>query len=201
MRHLRIRARSSTGQVEGAARFLHGLAVQTVDGLPKATSPRCPSSGTAEASTDKDSTPFIAGSSLDLWRIASNAPNRSGRGRRDRRQVLRATGQPHGELYLVEMKWHTDRIGVAEISQHLVRLMSRSEARGIFISASAFGDPAVAQTKDFLQHKVCVLCELEELVRLLARGLGVSAAWLSRFSTSLCGPCSARLFVAVAVCM
>ena len=34
------------------------------------------------------------GSSLDLGRIASNAPNKSGRGRRDRRQVLRATGQP-----------------------------------------------------------------------------------------------------------
>jgi hypothetical protein len=74
-----------------------------------------------------------------------------------------------GELYLVEMKWQTERIGVAEISQHLVRLMSRSEARGIFISASAFGDAAVAQTKDFLQHKVCVLCELEEIVRLLER--------------------------------
>jgi hypothetical protein len=34
------------------------------------------------------------GSSLDLGRIASNAPKRSRRGRRDRRQVLRATGQP-----------------------------------------------------------------------------------------------------------
>ena len=34
------------------------------------------------------------GSSFDLWRIAAHAPNQSGRGRRDRRQVLRATGQP-----------------------------------------------------------------------------------------------------------
>jgi hypothetical protein len=36
------------------------------------------------------------GSSLDLWRIAANAPNTSGRGRRDRRhiKVLRAPGQP-----------------------------------------------------------------------------------------------------------
>jgi len=34
------------------------------------------------------------GSSFDLRRIASNAPKRNGRGRRDRRQVLRATGQP-----------------------------------------------------------------------------------------------------------
>ena len=34
------------------------------------------------------------GSSFDLSGIAANAPNRNGRGRRDRRQVLRATGQP-----------------------------------------------------------------------------------------------------------
>src|SRR6266536_3814991 len=38
--------------------------------------------------------PVHGGSSSDLGRIASNAPNSSGRGRRDRRQVLRATGQP-----------------------------------------------------------------------------------------------------------
>jgi hypothetical protein len=31
--------------------------------------------------------------------------------------------------------------------------------------------------------------------RFVGRGLGVSAAWLSRFSTSLCVPYSARLFV------
>lgn len=72
-----------------------------------------------------------------------------------------------GEVYLVEMKWLSDPVGVAEISQHLVRLMSRSEARGIFISASEFGGPAVAQSKEFLAHKVSVLCELEEIVRLL----------------------------------
>jgi len=35
----------------------------------------------------------------------------------------------------------------------------------------------------------------------LERGLGVSAAWLSRFSTSSCGRCSERLFVAVVACM
>jgi restriction endonuclease Mrr len=74
-----------------------------------------------------------------------------------------------GEVYLVEMKWLTDAVGVAEIAQHLVRLMSRSEARGIFISASGFGQPAVAQCKDALQHKVSVLCELEEIVYLLEK--------------------------------
>src|SRR5438034_313248 len=43
---------------------------------------------------------FTAVPPLDLGRIASNAPNTSGRGRRDRRQVLRATGHPRdNELY------------------------------------------------------------------------------------------------------
>jgi hypothetical protein len=37
------------------------------------------------------------------------------------------------------------------------------------MTASGFGDPAVTRTKEFLQHKVCVLCELEEIVRLLKR--------------------------------
>lgn len=72
-----------------------------------------------------------------------------------------------GEVYLVEMKWLSEAVGVSEVSQHLVRLMSRSEARGIFISASEFSAPAIAQSKEFLAHKVSVLCELEELVRLL----------------------------------
>jgi hypothetical protein len=42
------------------------------------------------------------GSSLDLCGIAANAPNRSGRGRRDRRhlKVLRAPGQPPSRLTL-----------------------------------------------------------------------------------------------------
>jgi restriction system protein len=74
-----------------------------------------------------------------------------------------------GEVYLVEMKWLADAVGVSEISQHLVRLMARSEARGIFISASEFSGPAVAQSKEFLAHKVSVLCQLEEIVYLLER--------------------------------
>jgi restriction system protein len=74
-----------------------------------------------------------------------------------------------GELYLVEMKWLATPVGVPEISQHLVRLMSRSEARGILISASGFSEAAIVQARDFLQHKVAVLCELEEIVRLLER--------------------------------
>lgn len=72
-----------------------------------------------------------------------------------------------GEIYLVEMKWFEQPVGTAEISPHLVRLFSRSEARGIFISQSRFTDPAIAQSKQALAQKVSVLCELEEIVHLL----------------------------------
>src|SRR5205814_1161421 len=53
-----------------------------------------------------------------------------------------------GELYLVEMKWWNKPIGVPEISQHLVRVFSREQARCIFISTSGYTGPAVTTCKD-----------------------------------------------------
>jgi restriction endonuclease Mrr len=72
-----------------------------------------------------------------------------------------------GELYFVEMKWWSKPLGVPEVSQHLPRIMFRSEARAIVISASEFTAPAVLLCKDALQQKVVVLCTLQELVILL----------------------------------
>jgi hypothetical protein len=80
-----------------------------------------------------------------------------------------------GEIYLVEMKWLEEPVGVQQISPHLVRLFSRSEARGIFISHSRFTEPAVAQSKQALVQKVSVLCELEELVHVLERSADLAA--------------------------
>lgn len=72
-----------------------------------------------------------------------------------------------GALYFVEMKWHQTPVGKAEIAEHLVRLISRAEARGIFISASDYTDPAVHTSREFLQHKVIVLATLQEIVQVL----------------------------------
>jgi restriction system protein len=72
-----------------------------------------------------------------------------------------------GTLYFVEMKWYRDPVGKPEISEHLVRLMSRAEVRGIFISASEYTEPAIHTVREFLQHKVLVLSTLEEILRLL----------------------------------
>ncbi|CAJ8711372.1 Uncharacterised protein [Burkholderia pseudomallei] len=72
-----------------------------------------------------------------------------------------------GVLYFVEMKWYRNPVGKPEISEHLVRLMSRAEVRGIFISASDYTEPAIHTVREFLQHKVLVLATLQEFVRLL----------------------------------
>ena len=72
-----------------------------------------------------------------------------------------------GVLHFVEMKWYKEAVGKAEISEHLVRLMGRAEARGLFISASDYTQPAIHTCREFLQHKIVALCNLQELVFLL----------------------------------
>jgi len=74
-----------------------------------------------------------------------------------------------GFLYFVEMKWWNQPLGVPEVSQHLVRIYHRAEARAIIISASDFTEPAVSTCKQALQQKVVILCTLQELVLLLER--------------------------------
>lgn len=72
-----------------------------------------------------------------------------------------------GALYFVEMKWYQTPIGKAEIAEHLVRLMSRAEGRGIFISASDYTEPAIHTCREFLQHKLVALAGLHEIAHLL----------------------------------
>ncbi len=74
-----------------------------------------------------------------------------------------------GQLYLVEMKWWNEPLGVDVVAQHLVRLFSRGQAHGIFISNSGYTEPAIAMCKDALQNKVVLLCTLREFVFLLER--------------------------------
>ncbi|MDX2087843.1 MAG: restriction endonuclease [Kofleriaceae bacterium] len=72
-----------------------------------------------------------------------------------------------GHLVLVEMKWHREPIGQAEISPFLVKVYSRGDARGIFISASGYTDAAIATSRVALHQKAVALAELEELFFLL----------------------------------
>jgi hypothetical protein len=72
-----------------------------------------------------------------------------------------------GNLHFVEMKWYQVPVGTPEISQHIVRLYNRAEARGVFISASDYTAPALQTAREFLQHKILVLVNLQEIVQLL----------------------------------
>ncbi|MCC7106249.1 MAG: restriction endonuclease [Chloroflexi bacterium] len=74
-----------------------------------------------------------------------------------------------GELYLVEMKWWAEPLGVEDVSRHLVRVFGRGHARGIFISASPYTAPAIQACREALRQAVVILCTLREIVLLLER--------------------------------
>ena len=72
-----------------------------------------------------------------------------------------------GHIYLAEMKWLKESVGRAELSEHMVRVFSRSASRGIFISYSEYTTPAIDICKDLSSKVVIVLCTLQEFVMLL----------------------------------
>lgn len=72
-----------------------------------------------------------------------------------------------GHMFLVEMKWYVEPLGVGEVSPHLVRMFSRGDASGIFISASGYTEPALEQIKVALVQKTVFCIDLQELVELV----------------------------------
>ena len=78
-----------------------------------------------------------------------------------------------GHIYLVEMKWLKESVGVADVSRHLVRVFNRSASRGIFISYSDYTTPAIDVCKESLSKAVVVLSTLQEFVTLLECDMGL----------------------------
>lgn len=74
-----------------------------------------------------------------------------------------------GVIHLVEMKWLKQPVGVSQFAPHLVRLFSRADARGIFISASEYTEPVIHECAGILNQKTIFLCSLKEFVFLLQR--------------------------------
>ena len=74
-----------------------------------------------------------------------------------------------GNVYLVEMKWLKEPAGVADVSQHLVRVFNRGGGRGIFISYSEYTPGAIQTCRDSLNQAVVVLCTLQEFVFLMEK--------------------------------
>jgi hypothetical protein len=86
-----------------------------------------------------------------------------------------------GHSYLVEMKWWNAPLGISELAPHLVRLFGRGgQARGLFVSYTAFTAPAIAECRNALAGgAVIVLATLQEIVDLLERD-GDLQSWLKR---------------------
>lgn len=87
--------------------------------------------------------------------------------------------------YLVEMKWLEKNIGPGEISPHLVRVYSRAEIRGVFISASEYTAAAIKTCTEALQQKVFILCSLSEIIFLLEREIDLTEYFRDRIRSAL----------------
>lgn len=74
-----------------------------------------------------------------------------------------------GHIYLVEMKWVREPIGVDKLSQHLVRIYGRPDARGLFIASDGYAATAIAQCREALSQKTIALISLQEIVHLLEK--------------------------------
>jgi len=71
------------------------------------------------------------------------------------------------QLYLAEMKWLKNPVGVNELAPHMVRLFSRADARGIFISTSEYTAPVIGECTNHLNNKTMILSSVKEFVMLL----------------------------------
>jgi hypothetical protein len=87
--------------------------------------------------------------------------------------------------YLVEMKWWHEPLGVGEVSQHLVRIYHRGQARGIIISESGYTGPAITTCKEALGRIVVVLCNLEEIVILLEQEKDLRAFFKAKINSAI----------------
>jgi restriction system protein len=75
-----------------------------------------------------------------------------------------------GSIYLVEMKWLASNAGTGDVSQHMVRVMGRNGARGIFIANPGYTEAAIKVVRESLSAMTIVLVTLEEIVIALTRG-------------------------------
>lgn len=89
--------------------------------------------------------------------------------------------------YLVELMWLKDRVGRADISEHLIRVRSRGGARGIFISASGFAESALSACKAGREQCLVVPCDLKEIVSLLEQGRELADFLRTRIHAAFAG--------------
>lgn len=72
------------------------------------------------------------------------------------------------QIYLVEMKWKKEKIGSEDIFAHLGRIYHRTNAQGIYISASGYSESGIIASKEALINKaILILTDLEEFINIL----------------------------------
>jgi hypothetical protein len=71
------------------------------------------------------------------------------------------------QIYLVEMKWLKAPVGVNDFAPHMVRLFSRADARGIFISSTGYTAPVISECTNHLNNRTMILSSVKEFVMLL----------------------------------
>jgi hypothetical protein len=69
------------------------------------------------------------------------------------------------DIYLVEMKWLTDKVGPGDIAQHVTRVLHRGEgARGLFVSATDYTLAARNTLCEALNYRVHIGMGLQEII-------------------------------------
>jgi restriction system protein len=69
------------------------------------------------------------------------------------------------DIYLVEMKWLSEKVGPGDIAQHVTRVMHRGEgARGLFISATDYTPAAQKTLCEALNYRVHIATGLYEII-------------------------------------
>jgi hypothetical protein len=72
------------------------------------------------------------------------------------------------QIYLVEMKWKKVAIGSNDVYAHLGRIYHRTDAHGIFISASGYTPSGQTAAKEALiKNALLILFDLEEFVKII----------------------------------
>ena len=76
----------------------------------------------------------------------------------------------NNKIFFVEMKWKKDKIGSDDIYAHLGRIYHRTNAQGIFVSASGYAPSALSAAKEALvKGALLVLFDIEEFVNIIEK--------------------------------
>jgi hypothetical protein len=91
-----------------------------------------------------------------------------------------------GDYYLVEMKWLKEHVGPGDVSQHVVRVLQRSEAaRGVFISATEYTPAAINMLREALNFRIHVATGLHELIFALEKEVDLKEVFRRKIQTAI----------------